>query len=361
MKRELLCGLLALGAAGGISYGADRDRNRDRDRDRDRDRGENREDSGERRKGRAVVDEALEALYPARDGYEHMVKEPQDQNGVQVYDVDVKSPKGYTFARVTEYGDFMVSGAPRDAEAAPPAVREVVEGLFKDVNNVDAYVATYYFVYFRSGEQTYQVRLDAAGNIADIRTEKSLQTDMPAEPKKAAESEHARLAEIAQQRFGDVEIKQMVEYPDSPGFHVVNVQRGDDQGFVIVGPNNAIMSQRFDLDVSRLPEPIVRTVEQVFRADIRNAEKGEQQYWHFLQDVGDERLVLKLRPNGDVMEVKEYQPDSQEQQASDRRDAAGAGSGGDRAEDREDRRDDRRDRREERRDERRDRREDRRD
>jgi len=324
MKRHLMVALFAVGAAG-TAYDAD---------------------AAERQKGRGTVDQALEQLYPAKAGHEHYVKDPREVNGVQVYDVDVKAPGGTTFAQVTEYGDFLVSGAPVDGREAPPPVREVVEGLFKETPNVDAFVATYYYVYTRTGDKAYELRLDAAGRLLDVKTQSSVNAEVPKKQTEAAQSEHERLVQAARSRFGEVAITGMYEWWEaSPDFYVVNVQRDDDKGFVIVGPGGTIYSQRMDIDTNQLPEPVVRTVDEVFRADIRNAQKGEQQYWQFRQPVGEETLTLRIRPSGEILDITSDQPTTEDERlASERQKATADEAGDDRDRDDRDRDRDRRDR-----------------
>ena len=344
LHKPVICLFLAAGTTAFIGGPA---RAQD-DRDRDEDRRERRE--GERAHGREVVDKALAQMYPDAS---HDVREPKTVNGIRVYDVDIRTNAGQnTFAQVTEYGDFLVSGVPATAEAAPAAVREATEGLFRDAPDTDAFLSTSYYVYIRApGGEDYQVRLDAAGRLLDIRSLKELHAEVPEKRESAPDSEHNRLVEAARSRFGEVEIKEMFRSPDAPGVYTVTLTRDGRKGFVTVGENNAVYSQRTDIDTRDLPEPVVRTVRDVFSADIRNAEKGETQYWQFRQRVGDDTLTLKIRPTGEIMDVTSDNPIPQDERAATagaRDDRRSSDDDRDRERDRErdrdrDRRDDRRD------------------
>ena len=342
LRKPVLSLLLAAGTTAfvsGTAYAQDDDRDRDRDRERRESRESRESREGERARGRKVVDDALAQMYPNAS---HDVREPKRVNGVEVYDVDIRTKDGQnTFAQVTEYGDFLVSGAPSAAEAAPAAVREATEGLFRSAPETDAFLATNYYVYIRpEGGHEYQLRVDAAGRLLDIRSLKELHADVPeSRRERAPESEHARLVEAARSRFGEVEVKEMFRSPDAPGVYTVTLTRDGRKGFVTVGENNAVYSQRTDIDARELPEPIVRTVRDVFKADIRNAEKGETQYWQFRQRVGDDTLTMKIRPTGEILDITSDNPIPEDERAA----TAGARDDDDDRKSDDDREDDRRD------------------
>jgi hypothetical protein len=255
---------------------------------------------------RATAERALASLYP---GATFRLGQPKDVEGTQVYDATVVTPRGETLAQVTEFGDFLVSGAPASEEAAPAPVREVVEGLFKNTQDADALVATQYLVYVRPGRGLYELRLDAAGRLLDVTSQRQLRDQANDPAGKVSDDVRKRLTQAAQTRFANAKLDSVESWSEAEGFYVANITDKGRKGFVIADDRGTVVSQRIDIDVKDLPRPVVRTVNELFdTAKIRSAQKGELQYWQMEQKVGGETVTLKIRPNGDVMSIDSDQP-----------------------------------------------------
>src|SRR5687768_15307038 len=126
MRNSVLYGIFALGVAIGFTPGASRAADRDR------------ENAPE------AVRKALGYVY-AKDANLD-IQEPRRMNGVEVYDVNVRTGNGSTFAQVTADGELIVAGAPANVSDAPSEVREIAEGLFKTGSQADVFTLTSYYV-----------------------------------------------------------------------------------------------------------------------------------------------------------------------------------------------------------------------
>src|SRR5947207_15035896 len=66
-----------------------------------------------------------------------------DVNGVKVYDVKVTNKMGESTAQITDYGDFLMYGAPHEYGAIKNLISSAVSGLFKRTpQDIDVYRVT---------------------------------------------------------------------------------------------------------------------------------------------------------------------------------------------------------------------------
>lgn len=350
MRNQILCAVLAVGATTGLAFGQN-DRNKDREERRERreakeeqGRAKNQEKNrrgdeaaapapaapeaaapapaqpapgdASQQVGRTRAERSLAGLYP---GAKFEITQPKAVNGINVYDAVVHTPGGDTLAQVTDYGDFLVSGSPIPPEQAPAGVREATQDLLQGATttDADALIATNYFVYLNSGKRQYQLRLDAAGRLLDIKSQSELrQEDPDKRMEKLPDSERQRLTKAAQTRYGGAKVTDMYRYHQGEGFALANVVVDGREGFVTVDPQGNVVSQRLRMEVGELPPPVTRTVNELFQGNkITHAERGETHYWQFERRVGDETLTMRLAATGDIVSLDSDMPVKEEEKA----------------------------------------------
>jgi len=322
MKKQVFCTLFALGTAAGVGVGYAQNRDRDddggaakigeaperRERDNDRpDRGGRQRQADRKATGVPAMDKALNRMY--RRG-EFEVGQTREINGVTVADVTVQTRDGdEALARVTEYGDFLVSGAPADKSDLPQAVRQTTQSVFKGGADANALVATYYYINIDAGNAVYQLKADAAGRLLDLRTEQQLERRAGQERTPAAEDQQQRLTRIVSEEVEGAEIGDMFEWDEAPGFHLVQYTLDGKPGFVIVDASDNVFSRRTTIEWDDLPTPVMRAVEALFNVEsVRAVQKSEQTYYQFEKQVGDELMTMRLHPSGDVMSIVTDKP-----------------------------------------------------
>jgi len=89
---------------------------------------------------------------------------------VKVYDVNVTTKEGESTAKITDYGDFLMFGVPRDANAIKTEMSRYATGIFKTApSDVDLYRSDLYLVDFKNPNgKTFTAKFDAVGRLVDI-------------------------------------------------------------------------------------------------------------------------------------------------------------------------------------------------
>src|SRR5688500_10952146 len=99
------------------------------------------------KKQESEVQKSLKQAYPDA---ETQITGTNEVNGVKVYDVAVKTPKGESTAQITDYGDFLMYGVPHEYGAIRSAIQQDIGGVFKSTpEDIDMYRVTNYFVDFK--------------------------------------------------------------------------------------------------------------------------------------------------------------------------------------------------------------------
>ncbi len=256
--------------------------------------------------GDAKADQALARQYP--DARLTKKAERDGGNGIKIFEVEV-SPKsgGSSTAVVTSNGDFLDSGVPASAKALPGPVREATEGLFKTApSDVDSRVSTTYFVYIAANNKQYQLTLDATGRLTDIKSQKELREEQAASTREEITGDqHQKVAEEAHQRMPDATIGKTYKWPEAEGFVVVDTDEKGKKGWIILDSANDVYAIRTDIDKGQLPQPVMATVNGLFKGDrVQGAQRGEQRYYQVRESAGGHPLTLKIRPNGDIFDVQ---------------------------------------------------------
>jgi len=258
------------------------------------------------------VDKALKREYPDA---QTQITNTREINGVKVNDVKVTTKNGESFAQVTEYGDFVSYGVPRE-HSGPfmDVMKRNVEGLFKSApQNVDMYRVTNYIVDLSGANgKTYRARFDAVGRLKDLNSSREVQQEDQAETaEKASGGDADNAKNFAKKIFPDAKVEDV--YKSNLGDNFYNVKTAD--GFITVNSTGQVYGFREKIDKGELPKPVMDAVNSMFNADkITNVARGEWEYYQFdEQTPTGEAVVVRMRPNGDILKV--ISPGEQEEQS----------------------------------------------
>jgi len=285
------------------------------------------------------VDKALKRQYPDA---QTEVTDVKTVNGVKVSHVKVKTNEGETLAEVTEHGDFLIFGEPR-AELAP-SVREEIAQLFeKEPQNVQRYRLTNYLVEIESGERMYQLRLNAVGQLKDIKeVTKQVQAqlgNLERAPEEAVEKIRPAIERYTRE---GAEVKGVYKSPEGEELYIVNILQDGLNRRITVNEFGRHVSVREEIKVDNLPEPVRQAVSQMFKEEnIRQVFRADEQHYEFdTRTPQGTQLTVQMRANGEIIGVRDIQAMEDEEAAVARhRD----GDSGDRRRNRENRDRDNRD------------------
>ena len=261
------------------------------------------------KKAESEVDKALKQAYPDA---QTSITGSSDVNGVKVHDVSVKTKKGESTAQITEYGDFLMYVVPHEYGAIRSAIQQDVGGVFKSTpEDIEMYRVTNYFVDFKGPKgKNFTARFDAVGRLLDIEN---------AEVAKAKGQSSDAQANRGERIKDDATVRQVADYVkrELPEAKLEAVYPATDQGSdfmaatlsgggeVIVNKQGQIYSLRQPITKEDFPEPVAKTIQGIFTAPIDKLWRGEYEYYQFNQQSQQgSPIVVKMRPNGDILEVQ---------------------------------------------------------
>jgi len=280
MKRVLLCSVLALGMAAPAVYGA------------------------KQKKQESEVQQALKERYPDA---KTEITGTHEVNGVKVYDVKVTNKMGDSTAQITDYGDFLMYGMPHEYSNVQSSIAQNVGGLFSSKpEDIDMYRVTNYYVEFKGGNnKNYTARYDAVGHLKDIMSSSEIAREA-GKNAHGAEVTDKKAVDQAQgylkRELPNAQIDKVYQAEQGSDFWYVTTKDG---GELIVNKGGLVYSFREPLAKEDFPEPIAAAIKQTFTAPIDKLWRGEFEYYQFdQQSQRGTPIVVKMRPNGDIMEVR---------------------------------------------------------
>jgi len=268
------------------------------------------------------VEKALKKAYPDAGT---QISNVHDVNGVRVSEVKVTTKQGESTAEVTEYGDFLVYGVPHEYAAVQRSIQNATQGLFKTApSDVDMYRVTNYWIDIQGPKnKTISLRYDAVGRLKDVMNTSEI--DRSKQDKdygdKVSGAEAQKAEQVAKKELPDIQTEAVYKANEGEGFYWVQAKNGQ----VIVNPNGQVYSYNVEIDKKEIPKPILDSINHLFGQEkILKAARGEYEYYQFNeQSLTGEPLVVKMRPNGDILEVRNDRA-AQEDQAMTAKHKAGA-------------------------------------
>jgi hypothetical protein len=256
------------------------------------------------KKQESEVQKALKDAYPDA---QTQITGSSDVNGVKVYDVKVTNKQGDSTAQVTEYGDFLMYGVPHEYGAIDKLIESNVSGVFKDKpQDVEMYRATDYYADFKNRDngKTFTAKFDAVGRLKDISNAQEMKQEAAeARGKKVTDDASVKkAAEYVKREMPNAEVANVYEAGGEGGFWYVQTKDGGD---LVVNKGGQVLSLREPIQKDDFPEPVAKTIQGMFNAEISKLWRGEDEYYQFDQksQLG-QPIVIKMRPNGDILEVR---------------------------------------------------------
>jgi len=296
MKKMILCSFLATGLMVGATNVAH---------------------AAKAKKQESEVDKALKQAYPDA---ETKVTGSSDVNGVKVYDVSVKTKSGESNAQITEYGDFLMYGVPHEYSAIRKSIEEDVGGVFKSKpEDIEMFRTTNYFVDFKGPKnKDFTARFDAVGRLLDVQNTAEMKREAEEAKKGQAikdEDTVKKATQYVKRELPEANVEAVYQASEGPDFWHVATKGG---GEVIVNKEGQVYSLREPIQKEDFPEPVAKTIQSLFTAPIQSLQRGEEEYYQFNQQSQQgSPIVVKMRPNGDILDVHNPQAiqDEQAQQA----------------------------------------------
>ena len=245
-------------------------------------------------------------------------------NGVKVYNVNVSDKRGASSAQVTEFGDFLSMGVPQQEKSYVKQIQNSVGKMFQGAaNDVQVFRSTTYLIdapVEGSKGQTYQIRIDPVGRVVDIKDAKEMAVK-PKDKKQADEATSKKLEQIARDRYVGKEPQlQRVTESDVEGFYEADFKGAA----VTLNDQGQILQIREDMMGKDMPLPVRETTDKLVKAASR-AQRVEEEYIQFTQqsNKGDQ-IVVKMRPDGDIINVVNQQAQQEEQAVTAKHKQGGA-------------------------------------
>ncbi|HYO07501.1 MAG TPA: hypothetical protein VER17_00890 [Tepidisphaeraceae bacterium] len=292
MKRTILCSVLALGMFAPVAS----------------------VDAAKAKKQQSEVEKALKERY--KDA-QTQITGTHEVNGVQVHDVKVTTKQGDSTAQITEYGDFLMYGVPHEHANVQSAISQDVAGLFAaKPDDVEMYRVTNYYVDFKGAKgKNYTARFDAVGQLKDIMSSEELQREggKQAHGQKITDENAVRQAtQYVKRELPNAQVDSVYQGEQGSDFWYVQTKDG---GELIVNRGGQVYSFREPIQKEEFPEPIAASIKTVFTAPIDKLWRGEYEYYQFnQQSQRGTPIVVQMRPNGDIMAVRN-EAAAQEEQA----------------------------------------------
>ena len=252
------------------------------------------------------VDKALKERYPDA---KINIERTREVNGVKVTDAKVTTKDGESTAEVTEYGDFLLWGLPRKGGMSGVAtpVSETVTGLFKgSPSDVDLFWATDYLVDLGIGRRTFRLRFDPVGHLRDIDSAAAMKEQDVSSMSKASKDEADKAESFAKKSFPDAKIKNVYK-TDDPNFYLVDLTNKEGKDVqVVLSNDDKVLRQRKIVDKSELPDPVERAIDKLFNGEkIKQVYRDEFQFYEIDQkDAAGDTITVRIRPNGDVLNIR---------------------------------------------------------
>lgn len=286
----------------------------------------------QRQKRDPDVNKTLQRAYP---GAQTEVQGVEEINGVKVHNVSVKDKGGASStAQVTEFGDFLSYGVPQQSPQLTKEITEHVGQLFQSKpSDIQLFRKTHYLVDVpvqsksgRGKQQAYQIVLDPVGRVLDIRDAAEAEAAKMASAEVLKDEKLAKqLEQMARERYLGAESKlQRLSVSKVPDYYEVDIGASA----VTLNKEGQVLQTREDVPGKDLPLPVRQAVDQLVKSSLR-AQRVEEEYFQFMQQSGTgNQVVVKMRPDGNIIDVTNQQAQQEEQAVTAKHKQGAAGKGG---------------------------------
>jgi hypothetical protein len=266
----------------------------------------------------ATVESAIKQEYPDA---KVEAQNTRQVNGVAVHDLRVTTKDGTADAKVTEFGDFVLAGEPRAASNISKDATDTLNGLFKGgQQDVEVYKVTSYLIDTSTGNKSFRLIFDPVGRLHDINNSSAIKNDDIANLEKVSAKDKADKADDYARKYmeGDT-VEGVYKTPGSDNFFIVEMKQKDGKSARITLNNvGRVLSQREEIDKSDLPKPVTEAIDQMFdNTKITKAYRAQYEYYQMEKTTNaGQHVRIQVRPNGDVLSVKDMSPNDEANVAS---------------------------------------------
>jgi hypothetical protein len=222
-------------------------------------------------------------------------------NGVKVFNAAIVCEGiGEAKTSITATGEILTAGLPQPLNGLPPLALETAR-LFKTPATAVARedIQAYYFEVKGPGGLPFNVELDAAGRIRDIKSSQEIFEDALEE--KQGGPMHRRMTEVALRRFPGIVISNIYKAKHDPGYYHVSFSENGRRGWAIMNPENDVTEWRIPLHHDKVPVAVVATIEHELRGNkVADVQVGGSRVYQIKQLVAGEQIVMLVKPNGTV-------------------------------------------------------------
>jgi len=260
------------------------------------------------------VQRAVENIYPDKTV---TVEPSRTINGVPTFEAVVENRKGdaKNMTILTENGDIVMSSQRRTDGAPTPAVERIAKELFKmPMNDYQAIEQTFYFVNTDLGGNVYQLKIDATGRIRDVQTERDLRLSDISGYEKASGSDRDAVIGFVQKWHDNAKAGEVYQYQPIPGYYLVQYTTAEgDKGEAILNRTGRVYQEITGMKTESLPRPVRQAIdESIAGAKIQSVMRGDMRYYEFQRPAGNDTLRLRIRPNGEIVQVFNQRTDEED-------------------------------------------------
>ena len=251
------------------------------------------------------VQKAIAEEYSEYDNVRSELTGTREIMGVKVYEIRVTTSDGDSTARVTENGDFLISGSPRAPGGIPArATRATAELFNKPPRDVEAFTMTWYYVHLDANGHFYQIKFDPTGRIRDISSRREMDASLDVKTEKASDDERNLITQNLKKRFEKAKVKSVARIEDTDFFVAELTTEGDHEGRVVLNQKNTLESARIGIDQKELPKSVLETLQRLFgNFRVIATLRGEYRYYEYSQDLGADSVRVRVLPSGDIISV----------------------------------------------------------
>jgi hypothetical protein len=248
--------------------------------------------------GREIADKALHDYY-GPTAVPRITGE-YDANGVKCFAAAVTRNGALADADVTAAGDLITMGVPEAISVLTPGAMETAQLFRTPVQAVTREDIHGYWVTVKSStNRPFVIQFDAAGRIRDIKSSEQLREDAVLPKVGGPQARH--LTELAQKRFSNMQVRDVLTAIHDPGYFMVSFQNADGRGWAIMNEQNDVVEWRFPEKFTDLPEPVRRAAERELHGDrVTAVEFGAARLFRIPQMVGGEEVTMLVKSDGAV-------------------------------------------------------------
>jgi hypothetical protein len=228
-------------------------------------------------------------------------------NGVRVFHIKITGNKGESTVQITEEGDYLSRIVPTRYSGMPELAKSVLRATFSAQPTGSHFCESTTYAIDIGGSRPVRVEIDAAGRIQDILSGPQLRATYFNNYQPADRREASAVADKIESFFEYSKIKGIYHYPEAPGFFFAELtsDRGNRRAEIVMDTRKDVPFWRYELRQHELPKSVKRAMEHLVPgARIDRIMRVKQSWYRIEQPAGDDRLMVEIRPTGDVIRVR---------------------------------------------------------